>query len=389
MASWATTVSAQTHHYLYAATAPECPSNNGADCSGYPARRGYINIYDMDQNWKLIRVIHLPTTVKAIRGIFSDAGGSNLYLPNYGVKSVNTNKTSARLLCWNLVSNAAVYDKQYSLAAIDRACLSSDGATIYAPAGENVATGSHTSDWYVIRASDGVQTGLITLSNKAIRPHNTVCSASTIYMSAVDVNGGLTSHHSVTMYNIASGQQTVVGPFVAGTGRIRPFAVDQAHGLVYVNLEDWVGFAVGNTAGQVLYDSQKPPGYTEPGTHNLVNSHGIAVTPDGNKLYVADPKMGAGSSRTNGVEVWDVSGVRNGTAPVYKQFIRTSRDSHIGNGRNPGWLTMMNNGLYLHVETGEIVDTQTDTIVAHLADPRQKDGHGAFMRTRYVVEIDN
>jgi hypothetical protein len=382
--------SSTVHNYWYAATSPECPSSSGSDCTGYPATQGYVRVYDIDQNFARASSLdfNLPTTVKGLRGLFADSTGTHMYFPNYGTTNVGANTTGARLMSWNLTSGSADYDVSYSLAAIDRACLSADNTTIYAPSGENVQTGAYNSSWYVITAATGAQTGTIALTSGAVRPHNTECSANKIYMAAVDLHGGVAGKHNVTMYNTSSHAQTVCGPFTAGDGRVRPFDVDFIHDLVYVNLEDWIGFAVCNGAtGAVLYDSQAPPSYTQPGTSNVVNSHGIAVTPDGNKLYVADPNMGAGSSTATGVEVWDVSGVRTGSAPVYKKFIATSKDTHIYDGRNPGWMDITSDSKFLVVETGEVISTATDAVVTQLADPSQSDGNGLFMRTRYFTQV--
>ena len=375
---------AQIHRYLYAATAPACPSSGGADCSAYPASRGYINVYDIDKGHSLVKTIRLPTTVRSIRGIFGHAGTNALYITNYGTTDTNSNTTSARLLRLNLTTDDTVYDVSYSLAAIDRACISSDGSRIYAPAGEIVQSDTYRSTWYVIRAEDGTKTGTIRLSNGATGPHNTICDTSTVYMGAVDVHGGDIGDHSLTVYDVITGMQTTVGNFTAGTGRVRPFTVDKPHGLVYVNLEDWIGFAVGRVSdGAVLYDSQAPPGYAQPGTTNVVQSHGIALTPSGDKLYVADPIK----SPSHGIEVWDVSGVRKGTAPTYLKFIATATDSHVYDGRTPGWLGMSYDGRYLYPETGEVISTATDTVVGQLTDPGQDDG-SRDMRTRFMMEVD-
>jgi hypothetical protein len=374
-----------TTHYWYAATAPEC----NPTCTAYPSGAGYVNVYDIDNSFNLVKTITLPTTVKAVRGLFADSTHTHLYIPNYGTTAVSTNTTSGRLLSWNLNTNAADYDQSYSLAAIDRACLSSNDATIYAPAGENVQTGTYASSWYVLTAATGVQTATINLTSGAVRPHNTICSAGTIYMVAIDVHGGASAHHSVTMYATSGGAQTTICCFAAGDGRVRPFALDRTNGLVYVNLEDWIGFGVGKAStGAVLYDSQAPPGYTQPGTTNTVNSHGIAITPNGNDLYVADPDMGAGSSTAHGVEHWDVSGVRTGSAPVYKSFIATAAEANVSGGFTPGWLDATNDGKYIIAETGEVISTTSNTVVFHLSDPQQSDGQGTIMRTRYFTEID-
>src|SRR5579864_3149333 len=174
-------LSAQIHHYWYAATAPECPSAAGLNCSAYPIKSagGYINVYDIDANFNLVATITLKninsdlTDVQAIRGIFANVAADLFCLPNYGTTNLDFNTTSARLACFSLSSmfpsstHTLTYDVNYSLAAIDRACISDDGSTIYAPAGEIVSTATYGSDWYVIRASTGSQTGLIRIATGA------------------------------------------------------------------------------------------------------------------------------------------------------------------------------------------------------------------------------
>src|SRR5579864_7480239 len=153
---------AQSHHYFYAATAPERPSANGTDGSAYPANQGYINVYDMDNGWALAGTINLPTTVQSLRGVSMNVASKALYLPNYGNTNTTTNTTGARLLklAFNTPTTVqVVYDTKYNLAAIDRGCISPDGATFYGPAGEDVRSGTYATDWYVIRASDGAQIG--------------------------------------------------------------------------------------------------------------------------------------------------------------------------------------------------------------------------------------
>jgi hypothetical protein len=272
------------------------------------------------------------------------------------------------------------------------------------------------TDWYVINAATGFQlsggAGLIPITSGAVRPHNTICdtngsgSTGQIYFGAVDVSGGASGNHSVAVYNIAGGTQTTVGNFTAGTGRVRPFTVDKMNGLIYVTLEDFVGFSVGNVStGAVVFDGVSPtgtyggPGYTQPMTSNVVNSHAIALSADGNKLFVGDPNMasaacvasqGSGSSTSNGIEVWDVSAVRAGGAPVYRSFLHTAQDCHDYDGKTPGWAMTSYDGRYLIAETGEVWDVSgaSPVSVTRLLDPNQTDGNGGYMDTRYGIEVD-
>jgi hypothetical protein len=399
---------AQIHHYLYVATAPECPTS-GSGCSGtpsvslsYPATAGYINVYDIDASHTRISTITLPSTVQSIRGLSADVASNALYLPNYGNTNVAGNITGARLLRLNLTTNATVWDVAYTggtqLDAIDRGCADSTGSFFWAPSGENNFTGTYKSSWYRFNASDGSLNSTVALASGAIRPHNTICDTGVVYMGAIDQDPTRVS--AVAKFTISGATQVKIpaGNYAAGTARVRPFTVDKVNGLVYSNVEDFIGFVVADTSGNVKFDyngtdsgtfsTHLSPNSTtcpafggQPGGSNNVRSHGIALTPNGTTLYVADQLYHL-------VHVYDVSGVRSGTAPTYLKCIATTR-SHgaaIYSGNVPGWLSMDFRGKFVYPETGDVIDTATDTITTHLADPNQRDGTG-WAVSRYMLEV--
>ncbi len=86
---------------------------------------------------------------------------------------------------------------------------------------------------------------------------------------------------------------------------VRPLTINHDASLVYVNVNDLIGFEIGDLqTGKMLKrvelpgDAWKGKGY----------SHGIGMTPDESEIWIADPVNGAW-------QVWDNPG--DGRNPVY------------------------------------------------------------------------
>ena len=70
-----------------------------------------------------------------------------------------------------------------------------------------------------------------------------------------------------------------VGPFSAS---IRPFTVDAARGLAYVNVNERLGFEIGDLRTGAVLHKVDVTGYQKgPVARHGCPSHGIGVTPDG------------------------------------------------------------------------------------------------------------
>ena len=191
-------------------------------------------------------------------------------------------------------------------------------------------------------------------------------------MASVEDIGAPSYEYTINAFQVATGRSTTIGSF---SGRIRPFTVDTQRGFVFVNLEDFVGFEVAQiSTGKVLYSRVQPPGYAEPAPNNAVPSHGIALTPDGNEVWVSD-------AIKNGIHIWDVSNLPS-QPPTYKTFIPTAWGP-VPNYGQPGWILTSIDGKYMYPETMEVIDTQTHTIVGQLYDQ-----FGNPMHSRYGLEVD-
>jgi hypothetical protein len=349
-----------SHHYLYVATAPDYNFSTPA----------VINIYDIDNGHKLVKTIPLPGDVMGIRGIWANIPNNKLYISHYGSTASNG---AGKLLALDLTTNGIAYETSFGMSAgqsgVDRGCILPNGSRIYLPTGEE----NGTSYWYSIDPRTGSED-----STKRVQhwpgAHNTICSldGSTVFMASIDYIGAPSYEYTIKAFQVATGSSTTIGPF---SGRIRPFTVDTQRGLVFVNLEDFVGFEVAQIAtGKVLYSRVQPPAYAEPAPNNAVPSHGIALTPDGNEVWVAD-------GIKNGIHIWDVSNLAS-QPPTYKTFIPTAWGP-VRNYGQPGWILTSIDGKYMYPETMEVIDTQTHTVVGQLYDQ-----FGNPMHSRAGLEVD-
>jgi DNA-binding beta-propeller fold protein YncE len=152
-----------------------------------------------------------------------------------------------------------------------------------------------------------------------------------------------------------------VGPF---SSAIRPFTINKAQTLCFVNVNGLLGFEVGDIkTGKMLHRVQVP-GYDQgPVKRHGCPSHGIGLTPDEKELWVAD---GANSR----LHIFDAT-----VMPPRKVASVVVRDQ-------PGWITFSLDGRYAYPSTGEVFDTASRQIVTILGD--EKTG---TVQSEKVVEV--
>ena len=152
-----------------------------------------------------------------------------------------------------------------------------------------------------------------------------------------------------------------VGPFASV---IRPFTINGAQTRVYVNVNDLLGFEIGDLKTGKVLQHVEVKGYEkgEVKRHGCP-SHGIALTPDEKELWLAD-------GHNSVVHVFDM------TAATPKQIATIKvRDQ-------PGWITFRMDGKHVWPSTGEIVDAKTKKIVATLTDEQ-----GRMVQSEKLVEV--
>ena len=334
-------VGAEERHYLYAAVPGvqnHYPENN------YNLRYGGIGIlvFDMDHGYPFVK--RIPTwkldpgqKVEIVKGIAADAENARLYVT-----------TPTALAAFDLTTEKLIWQKNYE-GGFDRLALSPDGKTLYAPSFEGAY-------WLVIRASSG---DLITRLDTGTGSHNTIWSAdgSRVYLAGL--------HNNYLLVADPSTNKVIqkVGPF---SDNVRPFTVNGSNSLCYVNVNNLLGFEIGDVkTGKKLY-SVAVTGFASgrAARHNPCPSHGIGLTPDEKEL-------------------WLVDGVNNYAHVFDAQVMPPKQIADIKLSDSPGWVSFSIDARYVFPSTGDVIERKTRKIVYILHDET-----GAQVESEKVVEID-
>jgi len=259
--------------------------------------------------------------------------------------------TVKRLAAWDLMTERKVWEQTYDGHCCDRMALSPDGKTMYVPSFEG-------PNWYVVDAKTGnlIKNLPTPASNGA---HNTIWSldGTKVFMAGLRSN---------TMSIADPATNTVVqtvGPFA---NSVRPFTVNGAGTLIYANVNDLLGFQIGDVkTGKVLH-TVAVQGYgwsRERLTGHGCPSHGVALSPDEKEVWVTD---GANSR----VHVFD-----NTVMPPKQMMSIPMRDE-------PFWLTFSADGKWVYSSSGDIIDATSKKVIAGL-----KDELGRAVQGEKAVEV--
>jgi DNA-binding beta-propeller fold protein YncE len=296
-----------------------------------PGIRNYVEyggvgilVFDVDAGYRFVK--RIPTfdvpageAPENVKGIAASARTNRLYV-----------STPRRLAAFDLLTEKMLWNRTYE-GGCDRMALSPDGALLYVPSFE----GPH---WHVVDAQSGDVVAKVVTKSGA---HNTVygLDGAKVYLA------GLASPELFVADPKTHTIAARVGPF----GHfIRPFTVNAAQTLCFVNVNELLGFEVGDLrTGKVLHRVEVAGNEKGPVKRHGCPSHGIGLTPDEKEVWVVD---GANSS----VHVFDATVM----PPKQVASIRL-RDQ-------PGWVTFSLDGRHAYPSTGEVVDTKTRAVVATL-----------------------
>jgi DNA-binding beta-propeller fold protein YncE len=138
-----------------------------------------------------------------------------------------------------------------------------------------------------------------------------------------------------------------IGPF---TKPIRPFTINNAQTLVFVNVNELLGFEVGDLkTGRMLHRVEVAGFQKGPPKRHGCPSHGVGLTPDEKELWVCD----AFNER---MHVFDAT-----VAPPKQTTSIKLREQ-------PGWITFSLDGKLAYPSTGEVIDVKTKKIITALSD---------------------
>jgi DNA-binding beta-propeller fold protein YncE len=313
-----------------------------------PGVRNYLEygghgllVFDIDHGHKFVKRIPTAGLDEAgkplnVKGVCANAQTRRIY--------ISTIKT---LTCLDLVSEQILWEKAYE-GGCDRMSISPDGKVIYLPSFEQ-------DHWHVVDAISG---GVIAKIVPKSGAHNTVVGldGKSFYLA------GLKSPLLTVADTATHAADHTVGPFSAS---IRPFTVNGAQSLCFVNVNDLLGFEVGDLKTGKMLHRVEVPGYKKgPVKRHGCPSHGIGLTPDEKELWVTDA-----ANRT--MHVFDNTVM----PPKIMQHIKV-RDE-------PGWITFSLNGRYAYPSTGDVIDTTTKQILLGLTDEM-----GRAVGSEKLLEID-
>jgi len=136
---------------------------------------GFIYVYDIDNGFKLLKTVPVPTGAGMRGGVASAATGM-LYL-SYG----SDGNSGGFQLAYDLATDKVVRTMSYSH-GVDSQSVTPDGKKIYMPEGELAGGGT----WYVEDTSNG--NDLATILTAGSGPHNTIVSpnGTRVYMGDRD-----------------------------------------------------------------------------------------------------------------------------------------------------------------------------------------------------------
>jgi DNA-binding beta-propeller fold protein YncE len=313
-----------------------------------PGIRNYVEyggvgilVFDMDHGHKWVK--RIPTfevkpgvESEAVKGVCANAKTKRLYV-----------STPTRLLCLDLVTEKPVWNKTYE-GGCDRMSLSPDGKILYLPSLE----GPH---WNVVDAATG---DVIKKVEPKSGSHNTVYGPDGKWAYLAGLKSPLLSMSDTRTHTVTK----TVGPF---GNVIRPFTVNHSQTLCFVNVNDLLGFEVGDIkSGKMLYRVEITGFEKGPTKRHGCPSHGVGLTPDEKELWVSD----AFNSR---LHIFDAT-----TMPPKQRGSISLREQ-------PGWVTFSLDGRTAYPSTGEVIDTRTKQILVALQDEAGRPVH-----SEKLLEID-
>lgn len=320
-------------HYLYVAS---------------PGIRNYVEyggvgilVFDIDQGHKWVKRIptwEVPAGKPAenIKGIEASAKTAKIYI-----------STPMRVACFDLISERKVWEKEYE-DGCDRMALSPDGKILYVPSFEGPY-------WHVVDALTGEVIKKIETNSGS---HNTVYGNNGAFAYLAGLRSPLLSVADTKTHSVAK----TVGPF---SNYIRPFTVNGDQSLCFVNVNELLGFEIGDIKTGKMLSRVEVTGYQKgPVKRHGCPSHGIGLTPDETELWLCD-------GFNESLHIFDAT-----TMPPKQKLSIKLREQ-------PGWVSFSIDGRLAYPSTGEVIDVKTKKIVAALADET-----GRAVHSEKLMEID-
>jgi DNA-binding beta-propeller fold protein YncE len=312
-----------------------------------PGIRNYVEyggvgvlVYDMDAGHRFVK--RIPTFPEVagqppenVKGVAAHAGTARLFVST--IKRVAAIDLNTEKMLWN-----RTYD-----GGADRLAVSPDGATLYVPSLE----GPH---WNAVDAATGDVIAKVVTDSGA---HNTVYGPDGRYVYLAGLKSPKLAVADARSHKVVK----EVGPF---SNVIRPFTINGSETLAFVNVNDLLGFEVGDIkTGRMLHRVEVSGFVKGPVKRHGCPSHGVGLTPDEKELWLSD-------GHNESVHIFDAT-----VMPPRQVSTIKLRDQ-------PGWVTFSLDGRYAYPSTGEVIDTRTRKIVVALTDEEKR-----VVQSEKVVEV--
>jgi hypothetical protein len=320
-------------HLVYIAT----PGDNGTD------NQSGVVVLDADKNYSFLKRIsyglpaaQMPGPKNA--GIAVSVPLQMLFVTTDGwMKAIDL---STDQIAWTFNGESTPVQKSGVLGALSGCCerpwLLPDGKTL-------VVGSSYNAWWYYIDGATGKVLSKLPVPEAPVS-HNLTLTAD----GKLGLLGSMSSPPKAGLAVVDIPSQKVLR-YMTFSEMVRPLTQNHDGSLVYVNVNNLVGFELGETAtGKVLGQ------FKVPGT-GRATSHGIGMTPDESEIWVADPE-------NNAWQVWDNPG--DGRHPVYN----ASKIMKPQAGVAHSWITMSNDGKLAFVGDSSVFDVKTHKEIAVMKD---------------------
>ncbi|MFT5886250.1 MAG: DNA-binding beta-propeller fold protein YncE [Arcticibacterium sp.] len=318
-------------HYLYVAT---------------PGIRNYLGygghgllVFDIEKDHKFVK--RIATKGYKATGVPSNVKGMAVS-KQLNSAFISTHESVQRI---DLASEKLIWEIPYE-GGCDRMAISPDGKIMYLPSLEK-------DFWNVVNCETGAIIKKLMVHSKA---HNTIFGPSGKKVYLADMGTPLLHVADAKTHSIVK----KVGPFSAA---IRPFTINSDESKVFVNVNDLLGFEVGDLNTGEKLASVEVMGWNKGLVRRHGNpSHGIGLTPDEKEVWVCD----GFNMRLHVFQAF----------PPYQQLTTIALDDM------PGWVTFSIDGKYAYPSSGEVIDTKTREVLYLL-----KDEHYNTVSSEKMVEL--
>jgi len=323
-------------HLVYIAT----PGDGGTD------NQSGVVVLDGDKNYSFLKRIsyQLPASRMPggkVSGIAVSVPLQMLYVTQDG--SMTAFDLATDQIAWTFKGESAPVERSRGAASgcCERPWLLPDGKTL-------VVGSSYNSWWYYIDGATGKSLGKLPTPEANVA-HNLAVTAD----GKLGIMGSMSSPKNgkagVAVIDVPNRK---VLRYMTFSEMVRPLTINHDASLVYVNVNDLIGFEIGDVQTGKMLKRMELPGNAWKGKGY---SHGIGMTPDESEIWVADPV-------NNAWQVWDNPG--DGRNPVYnasKMIKPTAGVVH-------SWIAMTNDGKLALIGDSSIIDVKTHKEIAVLKD---------------------